>query len=674
MESVHPPRDEPLRSPGLAHAKPRGPGSQGRKLLWWYACALALAVLLPSVKFGQPLWHLSHRETLSSLTVLGAFLASAAVPGIALLRGVALSRAVIVITTLAVFSLVFCGLLLTGAAASKTVLLGFFALALVLPPVSFGPEGLGPRAIHLSAALIVVMLLVSDYVAHKARPQPKAAREESTLHTAFYNLRLSSFVGQIPAPLVRGGGITSLGEDFVLGTGDGHLYLFDLAKDSSALSIRDLPYRVPVNGEKFAADVGLSYSEPLGSFLDTGQGEQVQTWRFRVGDVLAREHGDHVELFASHHYWKSDERCFVVRVSMLSGTREQLTHGAQLSWRTLYETHPCVPVEGTDRKRGGNPFVGMEMGGRLAFVDDQHLMLTLGDHGFAGLDTRQSFAQDPSVSYGKIQLIALDGSAPHVFSSGHRNPQGLYIDPAGTIWETEHGPQGGDELNRIVANANYGWPLVTYGTNYGSLIWPLSHTQGDHAGYEMPVYAWLPSIGVSNLIGVERNLFPVWHGDLLVSSLASRSLWRMRMHDGHVILTEQIETPRRIRDVLEAPDGRILLWTDDATLDVLEPATGTDRELAFETLCSGCHKTEHDGSHGLGPDLWGVVGRPIAAAEGYTEYSAALRQHSGRWTEAELDEFLTAPQAYSPGTTMTFPGISDPATRTAVISHLESLH
>jgi len=610
---------------------------------------------------------------MSWLILSGAFLISAGVPGIALLRGAALSRTAILLTTLATFGLAFFGLLLTGGLESKTVLLGLFALAVVLPAASFGPGGLDSRSVFVLAALIVALLLASFYTAHKPRSQPKASRQETTLHTAFYNVRLSSYAGQIPAPLVRGGGITSLGDQFVLGTGDGGLYVFTLAK--GALSIKALPYRVPVNGEQFSADVGLPYGQPAGGFSDTAAGEQIQTWRFRVADVLARERGDQVELFASHHYWKSKDRCFVVRVSMLSGTREQiLNRDSQLSWRTVYETKPCVPIEGDQRKRGGNPFVGMEMGGRLAFMDEQHLILTVGDHGFAGLDTHQQFAQDPSASYGKIQLIPLDGSPARTFSSGHRNPQGLYIDPAGTIWETEHGPQGGDELNHIVNGANYGWPLVTYGTNYGSLIWPLSHTQGDQTGFEAPVYAWLPSIGVSNLVGIERNLFPVWHGDLLVSSLATRSLCRLRMHDAHVVFSECFETPRRIRDVLEAPDGRILLWTDDSTIDVLEPATGTGRELAFANLCSGCHKTENGRSHGLGPDLWGVVGRRIAGAEGYDEYSPALRGHSGRWTEAELDKFLTAPQTYSPGTSMGFPGVPDAETRAAVIEHLKSLH
>jgi cytochrome c2 len=657
---------ERMQSPGL--------DPPARKLLLWYACVLVLAVLVPSAKFGAPLWQLPQREIFSALILIGAFLVSAALPGIALLRGAPLSRAAIVVITLAVFGLVFFGLLLTGAAESKTVLLICFALALVLLPLSFGPSGLDRRTVYVLAAVIVVLLLASYYTAHKALPQAKAQRQESTLHTTFYNLRLTSYAGQIPMPLVRGGGITALGDEFVLGTGDGRLYLFSFAKGSNALSIRPLPYRVPANGEKFSADVGLPYGQPRGTFSDTAQGEQIQTWRFRVADVLARERGDHIELYASHHYWKSAERCFVVRVSMLSGTREQWVNGSQLNWRTLYETHPCVPIEGEQRKRGGNPFVGMEIGGRLAFVDEQHLLLTLGDHGFAGLDTYQRFAQDPNVSYGKTQLIPLDGSPAQAFSIGHRNPQGLYIDPAGTIWETEHGPEGGDELNHLVKDANYGWPLVTYGTNYASLIWPLSQTQGDQVGYEAPVYAWLPSIGVSNLIGVERNLFPAWRGDLLVSSLVGRSLWRMRLHDGHVVFSERIQTPGRIRDVLEAPDGRILLWTDDATIDVLEPATGTSVELAFANLCSGCHKTENGRTHGLGPDLWGVVDRPIAAAPGFEEYSAALRKHSGRWTEAELDKFLTAPQTYSPGTTMAFPGISDAETRAAVISHLKTLH
>ena len=130
---------------------------------------------------------------------------------------------------------------------------------------------------------------------------------------------------------------------------------------------------------------------------------------------------------------------------------------------------------------------------------------------------------------------------------------------------------------------------------------------------------------------------------------------------------------RRIRDLIETDDGRIMLWTDEGTLDVLGPAKGTEKELAYATLCSGCHHRVDGKTHGLGPDLYGVVGRPIASASGYTDYSDALKKKSGNWTEKQLDEFLTAPQTAVPGTAMAFGGIPDPATRAAVIEHLKAV-
>jgi len=96
------------------------------------------------------------------------------------------------------------------------------------------------------------------------------------------------------------------------------------------------------------------------------------------------------------------------------------------------------------------------------------------------------------VSYGKTILIHLDDGTSEIYSLGHRNPQGLYVTPEGAIWSTEHGPQGGDELNLIVRGANYGWPLVTYGTDYGSAAWPLSHVQGRHDGYQQPILRGYP--------------------------------------------------------------------------------------------------------------------------------------------------------------------------------------
>jgi cytochrome c2 len=215
---------------------------------------------------------------------------------------------------------------------------------------------------------------------------------------------------------------------------------------------------------------------------------------------------------------------------------------------------------------------------------------------------------------------------------------------------------------------------VSYGTDYYSLVWPLNKTQGRHDGYEEPVYSWVPSIGVSSLIGVERgDLFPIWKGDLLVSSLRAVSLFRIRIVDQRVVFAEPIEIGQRIRSLVEGLDGRLVLWTDDHDIVSIRPATTMSRELLFANMCGGCHKAMDGRTHMIGPDLAHAYGRRIASAEGYTDYSAALKKLSGRWDERKLDAFLTNPQAAVPGTVMPFAGIADPKQRAAIIDFLKSV-
>ena len=111
-------------------------------------------------------------------------------------------------------------------------------------------------------------------------------------------------------------------------------------------------------------------------------------------------------------------------------------------------------------------------------------------------------------------------------------------------------------------NLNYGWPHVTLGNRYGSRIWPYSAIPGRHDGFEKPIFAWIPSIAVSNLIISESQLFPQWQGDLLIASLISQSLYRVRLHEGRVMYVEQIEIGTRVRDIAQMPDGRIALLSD----------------------------------------------------------------------------------------------------------------
>ncbi|HXW98020.1 MAG TPA: PQQ-dependent sugar dehydrogenase, partial [Gemmatimonadales bacterium] len=155
---------------------------------------------------------------------------------------------------------------------------------------------------------------------------------------------------------------------------------------------------------------------------------------------------------------------------------------------------------------------------------------------------------------------------------GHRNPQGLFIDPNGAVWETEHGPQGGDELNLLEAGLNYGWPHVTYGTDYNKHTWPRNPVQGQHTGYTMPVYVWLPSIGTSNLIRLRGDLFPLWKDDLIVSSLVGGEVFRIRLDGKRVVFAEPLRIGERVRDLIEDHTGRIIMWTDSRSIIEMRPS------------------------------------------------------------------------------------------------------
>jgi hypothetical protein len=285
-----------------------------------------------------------------------------------------------------------------------------------------------------------------------------------------------------------------------------------------------------------------------------------------VGDEKSRT------MLVSHHQWHDDNNCFSVRLSRLdldvNLPLEQVVAGPD-QWRTVFDAQPCL-----DMKNKGHPFAGSISGGRIIEDSPGSVLLSIGDHDFDGWNSDYILAQDPAGDYGKIVRVNLNtGVGTHV-TVGHRNPQGLMQDGNGNIWETEHGPRGGDELNIIREGENYGWPLVTYGTRYDGWDWPLSRTQNRHNGYERPVFVWMPSIAVSNLIEV-RGFLPEWEGDLLVATLGNKSLHRLRYRDSRVIFDEVIRTGYRIRDLDQSVDGSIILWTDDGQVVRLEPLTAT---------------------------------------------------------------------------------------------------
>lgn len=146
-------------------------------------------------------------------------------------------------------------------------------------------------------------------------------------------------------------------------------------------------------------------------------------------------------------------------------------------------------------------------------------------------------------------------------------------------------------------------------------------------------------------------------------------LVRIRVEDGRVIFAEPIRISGRIRDVVEGPDGRILIWTDENDLIFLEPASSGAAE-ALISQCITCHTLGEGEEASAGPNLWKIVGRPVASMAGY-DYSEAMARHGGRWTEERLDRFIADPRGTVPGTTMDFDGIDDAGERKRIIEFLD---
>lgn len=216
-------------------------------------------------------------------------------------------------------------------------------------------------------------------------------------------------------------------------------------------------------------------------------------------------------------------------------------------------------------------------GGRMAFLPDGTLLVTIGD----GFDYREQ-AQRLDNHLGKVVRVAKDGTAPpdnpfrndpgalpEIYTYGHRNPQGIVVAAdTGTIWLHEHGPRGGDELNRLVAGRNYGWPVITYGRDYsGARISPYT----EYEGMQQPTLHWTPSIAPAGMAYYGASRCADWQGDLFVAALAERSVRRLDLEGGQVAGQERLfdGLDARIRDVVAGPDGALYLLTDNPSGRVL---------------------------------------------------------------------------------------------------------
>lgn len=216
----------------------------------------------------------------------------------------------------------------------------------------------------------------------------------------------------------------------------------------------------------------------------------------------------------------------------------------------------------------------LHCGSRIVFDRQGRMFVGLGDR-----SSQMHEAQNPANHLGKVLRVERDGRVPadnpfagqagkagEVWSLGHRNIQGAALHPAsGELWAVEHGPQGGDELNIVRAGRNYGWPLLTYGRNYGSGT--RIGEEGPKPGFEQPLWHWVPlSIAPSGMAFLTSDRYPGWKGSLFVGSLRDQQLLRLTLDGRKVVAEERLlrNLKERVRDVRQGPDGWLYLLTDNA--------------------------------------------------------------------------------------------------------------
>jgi glucose/arabinose dehydrogenase len=214
---------------------------------------------------------------------------------------------------------------------------------------------------------------------------------------------------------------------------------------------------------------------------------------------------------------------------------------------------------------------GYHFGSRLVFDRSGHLFVTTGDRNYA-----KDRVQDLSTHFGKIiridtngkpaadnPFINTPGALPDIYSYGHRNAQGAFLHPqTGELWANEHGPRGGDEINRIAAGKNYGWPEITYGINYNGT--PITDKTA-LPGMEQPVHYWDPSIATSGMLIYSGEAFPEWQGHIFTGALKLMHLNRIELDEDLKVVNEErllLDQKERIRAIEQGPDGHIYVATD----------------------------------------------------------------------------------------------------------------
>ena len=536
-------------------------------------------------------------------------------------------------------------------------------------------SALGLVAILALVALGVIVyggILTPEKLRRVIKYNPLATRTlpvvtESAIQTTFFRLKRRDIaLSAMGAGLVNGGGAFVETENGLLvAERGGRFFFLDETGGKPRLRLTDIA--VDINQDGFDRD-----AEAAGYALKPGRNVGYAGLAMRLHDLLLLSDGK--RLMASHTRWDDENTCASLHFA-IADIDQSADPPTAAPWRELYRTQPCLGFG----PRKSKPFAGHQAGGRMIELDDGKVLFTVGDFKNDG-EKRDVSTADLDVDYGKMHLLDPDtGAVQRNYTTGHRNPQGLVLLENGEIWSTEHGPSGGDEVNKIVAGNDYGWPKVTLGRDCNGCEWQI---EGRHDGFVKPRWSFHPSIGISNLIEL-RNFIPLWEGDLLIASLYGETLYRIRLDGDRPIYAAPLPIGERLRDITQLEDGRIAIWTDTGKFVFLTPdlAPSPAEKLLAEAPeevaeavrdCAVCHELDPGAPRPGRLTLWGVVGRDKAGWPGFA-YSEALEDAGGQWTTEALDRFLESPETAIPGTSMAYDGLADAELRRGVIEFLQKL-
>ena len=325
-------------------------------------------------------------------------------------------------------------------------------------------------------------------------------------------------------------------------------------------------------GMTFLSAQKLLVTEREGKVLLIDLKNSTKTILKNIPDVMAEGQGGMLDVAISPNY-TNDGWIYFTYVKNIDGEGATVLARAKLKLNRFYEWQELLVSESTTD-------ASQHFGSRIAFDKKGHVFFGIGDRG------ERPNAQDLTNHAGSIMRLNLDGSIPEdnpfvnsdsslpeIWSYGHRNPQGLVYDiKTNRLWEIEHGPRGGDEINLIKKGANYGWPVISYGKEYWG---PLAVGEGTHRkGMEQPVKVYVPSIAPGSLLIYSGTIFPQWQGNLFSGALKLRHINRIVLNKKGEAISEErlLETlDNRIRALAQSPEGWIYFSTDSGEIYRIKP-------------------------------------------------------------------------------------------------------